>query len=145
MKPEIEAGMGFSAPTRAEREQDRRKRIKAMEKRIRELEAEVDNLRTIVKTSMHLLYHDSCEYDDVRTYIDMANLATISGFITNPHNLDVSKSWIDLPTCAAIFFLLKYSPDNPELLPKGKEEMMQRLEELIENAIKPFDRGAEHE
>jgi hypothetical protein len=56
---------------------------------------------------------------------------------------DVGKSWIDLPTCAAIFFLLKYSPDDPELFPKGKWATLQRLEELIEKAIKPFDRGGE--
>jgi hypothetical protein len=48
---------------------------------------------------------------------------------------DVGKSWIDLPTCAAIFFLLKYSPDDPELFPKGKWATLQRLEVLIENAI----------
>jgi hypothetical protein len=63
------------------REQDRRdqaerKRIKAMEAHIRELEAEANNLRAIVKASIYLLNNDSCEYDDVRTYLDMAKLAT---------------------------------------------------------------------
>ena len=57
---------------------------------------------------------------------------------------DVGKSWIDLSTCAAIFFLLKYSPDDPELFPKGKWATLQRLEELIEKAIKPANRRDEH-
>ncbi len=50
---------------------------------------------------------------------------------------DVGKSWIDLPTCAAIFFLLKAAKDDPELFPKGKWATLQRLEELIMQAIKP--------
>jgi hypothetical protein len=50
---------------------------------------------------------------------------------------DVGKSWIDLPTCAAIFFLLKYAKDDPALFPKGKWATLQRLEELIEQAVKP--------
>jgi hypothetical protein len=49
---------------------------------------------------------------------------------------DVGTSWIDLPTCAAIYFLLKYSPDDPELFPKGKWATLQRMEELIHKAIK---------
>ncbi len=54
MKPEIEDGMGFSGLvlTRAEREQDRRdqaerKRIKALEARIRDLEAENEALKKV--------------------------------------------------------------------------------------------------
>jgi len=49
---------------------------------------------------------------------------------------DVGKSWIDFPTCCAIYFLLKHSQDDPDLFPKGKWATLQRMEQLIEKAIK---------
>jgi len=52
---------------------------------------------------------------------------------------DVGKSWIDLPTFAAIFFLLKHSPDSAELFPKGKWATLQRMEQLVEKAIRPVN------
>jgi len=65
VKPEIEDGMGFSglAPTRAEREQDRRdqaerKRIKALEARASVLEAALREVRAVLQS-------DSVEYDDI--------------------------------------------------------------------------------
>lgn len=42
---------------------------------IRKLEAERNNLRAIVKASIYLLHNDSCEYDDIRNYLDMAKNA----------------------------------------------------------------------
>jgi hypothetical protein len=42
---------------------------------IRELKSEIDNLRAIVQASIDLLNNDSCEYDDVRTFLEMASLA----------------------------------------------------------------------
>lgn len=54
---------------------------------------------------------------------------------------DVGTSWIDLPTCAAIYFLLKRSPDNPDLFPKGKWATLQRMEQLIDEAIRSTTSG----
>jgi len=50
---------------------------------------------------------------------------------------DVGKSWIDFPTCCAIWFLLRKSADSEELFPKGKWATLQRLEQLIDEAVKP--------
>ena len=42
---------------------------------IRELKTEINNLRAIVQASIDLLNNERCEYDDVRTFLDMAKLA----------------------------------------------------------------------
>ena len=49
---------------------------------------------------------------------------------------DVGTSWVDLPTCAAIFFLLKYSKDDPQLFPKGKWATIQVIESYLQNDIR---------
>lgn len=48
---------------------------------------------------------------------------------------DVGESWVDFDTFCGIFHRLKAATDDPELFPKGKWATLQRMEQLIEQAI----------
>ena len=54
---------------------------------------------------------------------------------------DVGNSWIDFDTCCGILQRLKHATDTETLFPKGKWATIQRLEQLIDAAIKPASEG----
>ena len=51
---------------------------------------------------------------------------------------EADRTWLNFDECCAMWFRLKFAPDDPEVFPKGKWATLQRFEELIEQATKPF-------
>lgn len=50
---------------------------------------------------------------------------------------DVSDNYMQLSQFAELYFRLKYEGDDPDLFPKGKWATLQRMEDLIEEGLKP--------
>jgi hypothetical protein len=124
MKPEIEDGMGFSGlvSTRAEREQDKRdqaerKRIKGMEARIAELEADLETQTAMTVRALAQRDTAEAELAWARDLIgqSMNRIDGEPGTI----NHDLNKRLADFLVLKAEYRPARCSPSRPENLSIG--------------------------
>ena len=61
----------------------------------------------------------------------------IDNYLVGKDRLEMAeRSWVQFENVCALWFELKHEPDTEELFPKGKWATLQKLESLIDDAIK---------
>ena len=61
----------------------------------------------------------------------------IDNYLVSKDRLELAdRPWVQFESVCAMWFELKHEPDTEELFPKGKWATLQRLESLIEEAMK---------